>query len=313
MRMTERSVFPFLLGCPRSGTTLLRVIMDSHPEMAVPPESHFIAKLGHARKRYEGRGAEGWDRLADDLVGRSWFEHWRFSEDEVRNCVTDPAVDSYPNAVRRLYSEYARRRDKPHYADKTPKYTLDIPILADLFGEARFVHIIRDGRDVALSLMEKPWGPKTLGDAAVLWKKQVETARSDGRRLDPIRYHELRYHDLVEDTESVVRNASSFLGLDFDPDMLNYFEKERPGRSVAKGNVHRPPTRGMRDWRGQLSHEEVVLFDALAGDLLDELGYEKGRPGASVTERLRARRRAAEVQMKLAARGARRKIHRGVK
>jgi hypothetical protein len=194
-----------------------------------------------------------------------------------------------------VFSLYASCRGKPRYGDKTPVYVLTMPMLAALFPEARFVHVIRDGRNVALSLMEMEHGPRELAQAALYWKRHVRRGRRAGAQLGPSRYREVRYEDLLGRPDDAVAELCRFLNLDVDPSMLRYFERanELTDRFTdhqlrAHRHLALPPTVGLRDWRDQLSADDVVVVEALVGDLLGELGYERAALSVGVSERLRA-------------------------
>jgi hypothetical protein len=159
------------------------------------------------------------------------------------------------------------------------------------------VHVIRDGRDVALSFLDQGFGPRTISEAAVRWKRWVGRGRSAGRRLDPGRYTEVRYEALVDDPEATLGPLCGFLDLPFDPAMLRYFE---PGRVAVEREYYRsvrlPPTAGLREWRRDLSPQDVRTFEALAGGLLSELRYERGALTIGPVHRLAAAGRWLGVQ-----------------
>lgn len=301
MSSTHPEIFPFILGCGRSGTTLLRAIFDSHAAMAIPHESYFITKLAGRRRRYERNGGFDTDRFTRDLVGHSWFHRWGLNPEDVRGAFRRERPADFPGAVRSVFSLYAAVHDKPRYGDKTPMYVLHIPLLAGLFPEARFVHIVRDGRDVAMSLLEQEWGSNSVVEAALFWRRRVVKGRRDGSALGPGRYTEVRYEDLVEQPETVVAQLCDFMCLKFEPEMFQYFE--RAGEIVEgaafphrHARINLPPTKGLRDWRRQMTAADIATFSALAGDTLDDFGYERGAlPSARV--RASAYARAAGATM----------------
>jgi hypothetical protein len=307
------STFPFFVGRGRSGTTLLRAMFDSHPDMAVPPESHFVPSLGLRRGRYEQPEGFATPVFLSDLINRRGFENWEIDTRILHAEFLSPPLD-YPEAIRRLFSLYARLRGKSRYADKTPIYVLHLRTLARLFPEARFVHIIRDGRNVALSLLEARLRPERLEEAALLWRRFVSEGRQAGADLGPGRYRELRYEDLVEDPEAQVRSLCTFLGLPFDDGMLRYYERAEAivGATPHHRNIARAPTKGLRDWRREMSQRDVALFEALAGDLLAELGYERATRRPTLDTRVQARRGQALAHMRRLKRGTRKLIRRVV-
>jgi hypothetical protein len=148
-----------------------------------------------------------------------------------------------------------------------------------MFPEARFIHLIRDGRNVALSYMEIEWGPSSWEGAARRWRERVEAARGGSREIGAERYFEMRYEELVEYPERSLRSLCNFVQLEYHPAMLQYQERaghiaEAMSYSHRHLSLSRPPTKGLRDWRIQMPPDAVKQFEALAGDLLTQLGYE---------------------------------------
>jgi hypothetical protein len=291
--LSPSSPFPFIVGCGRSGTTLLRSMFDTHPKMAIPGESGFLLRR---RKRYETRAGFAANVLLHDLSNHPRFRLWGLSHAEVAEALREPPVGGYADAVRRLYALYARSRGKVRYADKTPAYVLHMPLLARLFPEARFVHLIRDGRDVALSYMSIPeWGPDDLAECALYWRRRVRTGRKDGASLGPERYREVRYEELVDDPENVLRSLCPFLDLAYDEGMLRYHQRAAEALELEL-QPHRhqglrlPPRKGLRDWSREMPDSDVAVFEALCGDELSELGYERrfSTPGVGIRARAAA-------------------------
>lgn len=302
-------VFPFIVGRGRSGTTLLRAMFDSHPDMAIPDETHFLVGFGRKRRRYERPDGFCIDAFMADLAPRPGFLKMGVAAEAVEHDLRAAPPAGYADAIRRIFALYAAQRGKHRFADKTPIHVLNLPFLAQLFPEARFIHIIRDGRDVALSYLDVAWGYQSLEEVTLAWKRAVEVGRRAGRRLGPGRYQEIRYETLVDEPEASLRQLSSFVELSYDPAMLRYFERAEEviapmGRPEARQGIYLPPTKGIRDWRLQMSNHDVALFEALAGSLLSDLGYERATTGPSRALRLEAYGRWLRVQsLRLAGRG----------
>jgi Sulfotransferase family len=278
--------FPFIVGSGRSGTTLVRAILDSHPDLAIPPESHMLVAI--ARRRHRFQTAEGFDRASFvSEIGPNIHSRWKLDPDDLSATLQQANISDAAEAIRVVYALYAKRQGKHRYGDKTPIYILHLAALAALLPEARFIHVIRDGRNVSLSYLEASFGPQTPEEAAMRWRRAVVHGRRAGMRLGSKRYQELRYEDLVSDPEHHVRALCSYLKMPFDQRMLRYFERSQ---AISRGAHHRnlalPPTKGLRDWRVDMSPSHVLLFESLAGDLLDELGYVRSQ------ERIPARARA---------------------
>lgn len=283
------STFPFFLGTNGSGTTLHRAIFDSHPDLAIPGESHFIVKLVRRRGIYEATSRFDAKVFLGDLERESRFAKWGLPLSEVRASLVSQPVEDYPEAIRRLYQLYADRQGKQRYGDKTQAYIHHIPTLAELFPEARFVHAVRDGRNVTLAHTDG----QEVERVALSWKRRIMAGREAGIALGKERYLESRFEDLLEDTEAAVRRICSFIDLDYDAEMLTYYERaDEVVATTAVPDRHRdiflPPTKGLQDWHTQLTERQVASFETIAGRALDELGYQRSLGRIPVLARLGA-------------------------
>ncbi len=282
----------FVVGAPRSGNTLLRILLDRHPGVALPPESHFITRLFARRGRYGDTGRiEKKESFLRDLAADRWFQRWDVGIDAVEQELAWVSRPTFRQAIEAPFRAYARREGKPRWGDKTPSYVQHLPLLAHLFPEARFVHIVRDGRDVALALLDR-WrrlrGPAT---AAYIWHAHVSAGRAAAQSLAG-RYMEVRYEALVADPEGMLKSICAFLALAFDPMMLTHDPERIRQRIPARewrlhGSLALPPTPGLREWRRQMSRSALEEFEVVAGSTLIAAGYQRAtRPGLSA--RLRA-------------------------
>jgi hypothetical protein len=297
--------FPFIVARGRSGTTLLRAMLDSHRDVAVPPESHFVVPMLVRRRQLEHRGYLSTDAFLADLATRYGFRRWELSMGEVEAQLRRVGPIDVPQGIRELFRLYAAQRGKSRYAEKTPINVLHIDLLATAFPEAKFIHLIRDGRDVALSYLDTDFGVDTLADAAIYWRRFVRAGRRGGRMAGLDRYREVRYEELVARPETVLRSLCDFLELAFDERMLRYHGR---AEAMLQNTSHRdhhsrialPPTQGLRDWRRDMDMGSVEFFEALAGDLLDELGYERATPQISGTVRVQALRAKSVLMVRRA-------------
>jgi hypothetical protein len=290
--MSERPPFPFVVGSGRSGTTLLRLMLEQHPDLAIPPESYFPISMRHRVPRYVSAAGFDLDAYVTDLLANVRFRDWDLDEATVRGALHGVEPIGWAEAIRRTFALYAAKEGKPRYGDKTPWFIMRVAELSELFPEARFVHLIRDGRDVALSIREMSWGPSRMPALAEFWAKRIRVGRTDGRRLGNERYLELRYEDLVDDPERELRRVCAFLAFDFRQEMLEYSGRARSAVLEREREQHRhlskPVTKGLRDWRTQMSPDDVAVFEAVAGRELVACGYERAVPSPSLSVRARA-------------------------
>jgi Sulfotransferase family len=264
-----------VLGVRRSGTTLLRVMLDRHSELAVPDESYFVPQLADRHLRHVDP-----DEFVDDLRRIDTLAEWDVPLDKVCARLTERMPIGA--AIATVYAVYAEERGKPRWGDKTPMYMQNLRLLERLFPDALFVHLIRDGRDAALSFLSMPQGlmtetwmqPRSVAGFACQWRAEVVAAGRVGRRVGAERYLEVRYEDLVGDVEPVLRRIASFVRLAYEPAMADYAGNVDVSAKPHQQSLRQPPTAGLRDWRLQMPPEDVGAFDQVAGDLLDELGYE---------------------------------------
>jgi hypothetical protein len=292
-REPELPAMPIIVGAPRSGTTLLRLMLDAHPALAIPPETHFLPACVEL--------ARGPSPTAEQLVAcvtrspaemPAWID---FGLDESVYAASVRGLQpplSVRDGVRAFYRLYAQAHGKVRTGDKTPGYVQHIGAIGELLPEARFVHIIRDGRGAMASLRTMWFAPsRDMAELARYWRTQVTAGKAAAAEGYPVL--EVRYEALLETPEIELRRICAFVDLDFDQRMLRYHERaaerltEHQGRVLPTGAVLTPEQRraqqasatqplqlARRDsWRATLTAADVQSFQAVAADLLTELGY----------------------------------------
>jgi hypothetical protein len=279
--------YVFFVGCSRSGTTLLRRVGNAHPELAILSEQHWLPRYWEWRIGITPEGTVTRD-LLDMLLADRRFSRLDLPFSRVVQLVEDGAPKPYARFVTELFDLYAELAGKHIAGEKTPKYVRYLPTLHLLWPDARFVHLVRDGRDVALSILEwnkaernagrfPTWDADPLTTTAFYWEWNVRLGREAGALLGPERYYELRYEALVLDPESECRKLCDFVDVAYDPSMLRFHEgRARTQPTLSAKKAWKPITPGLRSWREQMPPGDVVRFEAAAGPLLDELGYSRG-------------------------------------
>lgn len=285
------------------------MMLDANPELAIPPESHFITPFA----RRFGRGPFDAPAFVEAVIGHHRFKQWLLEPDIVRAAVLDDPPASYADAIRRVYAAYATAQGKTRYGDKTPRYLRTVSQLATLFPESRFLHIVRDGRDVASALNAAEWGPRGLSEGALHWQQAVEKGWATARPLGVERYYEIKYEDLVRDPATVLEGVCRFIEVPFADAMLH---PERQADDVLSRFKHpeshlrlrKPITQGVRDWRRDMADAHVELLEALIGDTLTAAGYDRRTPEPSAA----TRRRAAYTRVLVRGTGVWRRVVEGV-
>lgn len=275
----------FIVASARSGTTFLRLTLNAHPLVAVPPESRFITELWRGEDEVEV------DNFLTALSAHKRFLAWGLDIEVVRRQLGEQRTLPYTEAVSGAYKAYAAKNGKRYWGDKTPRYVEHIPFLAQMFPDSRFIHLVRDGRNVALSYSHVDFGPKNIARAARLWRRRVGAGVRDGRALGPDRYIEIRNEDLATNAENEIRKICDFLGLGFDPLMLD--AEERAKGEIAKVTHHHTPEASGRKhysiWQEEMKPRDIEVFEVVAGETLSALGYERRYPVPSSLARLKAR------------------------
>ena len=189
----------FIVGCQRSGTTVLRLMLDSHSRISCGPETRFLADM-------------------ERIVSADWERLSRFGFDQ----------EDWLARIARFFGgiqeDYAKSRGKERWADKTPLYAKHMDFIASIFPQCQFIHVIRDARDVAVS-HRKRFGYRSCVKSAFKWPRYIATARASGLKLGPERYFEVRYDEMVGNSEATLRGLLNFLGEEWEPQMLEFDKK----------------------------------------------------------------------------------------
>ena len=223
------------------------------------------------------------ESLVEQVLGYRRFNRMKLQQQDVLDAAT--GCNRYSKFVSNLYALQASKAGKRLSGEKTPDFCRTIPVLHRLFPHARFVHIIRDGRNTALSTLDWAvkkgpakwglWGRDPVAVCALWWHRQAGTGIQEGRKLGPAAYHEIHYEKLVEDPVRQLQQVANFLDIPDAREMAE-FHKGRTSNNpnLSAKSAWLPATPGLRDWREQLPPEDVSLFEAISGELLSELGYE---------------------------------------
>lgn len=269
----------FIVGCGRSGTTLLRLMLNRHPRIAVPGETWFFPRIHALRDRVGSLPSGSWrDVVEREICGAGTFDELEVSREEVSRELARLERDEWPAVVAAANRAFARTEGKARWGDKTPGYVRHLPLVRELYPDAVVLHMIRDGRDVALSFRGKPFGPRDTVSAARWWSDDVERGRTDGPRLFGDRYLEVKYEELVHAPEEVLRRVCRVTGEAFEPAMMRPWEgagEYLRGDHWWHDRAREPiDTSRAGRWKSEMSEREVRVFELESGALLEALGYE---------------------------------------
>ena len=286
---------------------MLRLMLNRHDNLAVPYETGFMTAFypdtSFYRTPFFNRIAKHQDLSTDEAVARLLDDVADFplaheaEEPLIENKVEvlEYRPSSFPEMIDAVMTEYAIRHGKTRWGDKTPEYTEDIDIIWRLFPGCKIVHLVRDGRDVVLKQLNvkaKNWFAKSLPLLADRWAKKVTICHKVGSVLGPDYFLQLRYEDLVLNTEDTLRKICDFLNEPFDPLMLEYYKSSKdkvPGRySREHSNTYRPPDPSLLGaWKREMSSADRRIFEEMAGQALDLFGYEREHLASSVSSKVK--------------------------
>lgn len=280
--MTESTVprHPvFVVGMPRSGTTLLSSLLDAHPDLVIAPETHYFTRCWTGGPVQDPAHAL---EMLDRLFRQPGVRDMGLSEREkttIRDEVRGMSAPTHGALLRTVLETYAERSSASAWGEKTPDHLRFVPEMARQFPEAVFLALVRDPRDVALSLRSLPWSRSTLPEQAWTWRSYA--ARIERYHADyEDRFLHLRYEDLITNPEEQLRRMCAFLETPFHASMLQLQEqqakpfdadrepwKQKSGRQIDASNREK--------WRTQLPEEERVIVEMIAGRWLTVYGYER--------------------------------------
>ena len=277
MPPSDRPVF--VVGCPRSGTTLFRTMLHAHPAIALPPETRYIISMYWRRTEFgDLRDVKAREALALAIVDDPETRFQFVGVD--RQTVIDEIVaegTTLGSAFGVVLRAYSRKFGKPRWGDKRPAYYAFIDELDNLFPDAQFIHLVRDPRACVESLKRQEWYPDEAGPCLAAWIHAVRSARESGAKLGPSRYLEVRYEDLVSDPEGISRQVCDFLEEPFSEEMIRpelITEQVNPAHYQQRRQIQEGVnTATVEAWASRLPADEIALIDRVARRWMQEFGY----------------------------------------
>ncbi len=281
--MSDRSTEPgsglfFIVGTGRCGTTLLQAMLSAHPRISIPPETWFFCSFDPLRIATDP--VEG-DAALDRYLAALFTSH-QWAELEIDNEEFATAVRRTDRSGRAIFLEimrrWAERSGKPRVGEKTPHHMKNTADILRRFPDARFIHIYRDPRDVAMSMLQHKWTPMRVDRYAQTWAKAMDRHERLARELGAGAYTSVRYETLIAEPETELRRLSAFLGEEFDHAMLAYDTREERGYSDRekgwKDMTLRPlDSSRIGRYRAGLTPRQVRTIERTVGPRLERYGY----------------------------------------
>lgn len=275
----------FIVGADRSGTTMLRLMLNQHPRLHIPRETGFIEDLIREFPLERSLRKEEVKKCIATIVS-----HKRWPDLEIETNIlnvkilnlSEPNLSQVIDCVFRLSMSHT---GKARWGDKTPTYLNYIDKIHTIFPNAKFVHILRDGRDVCISLRQKGWVGNMTWQIAKYWSNTVKNGAILGRSMGHDFYREFQYEDIVKNPGDVLGEICNFIGETFDPCMLDFYKNApkliAPWEKSLHGKTMRAPSiNDICRWPHELTSSQVIIFEAVAGRTMDIVGQQRKYQGS---------------------------------
>jgi Sulfotransferase family len=270
----------FIGACPRSGTTLLRSMLNTHPSVAIPRETRFLPAVWENRARWRDLDdTETRSRLAMLITDLSWTRADRLDTpiDELvkRLMAAPPTLGSILGTC---FESYAQATGKRRWGDKRPMYARYLDGVFSLFPDAQFVNVIRDPRASVASMRKLNWFGGAIGPGLDLWERSVRAVDPWRDVLHSDQFTDVRYEDLVADPTTLLTGLAQFLGLSADsvPVMLTFHEHVDETVTRYHSRLSEPiSTDSVRAWEDTLDPDEIALIEHVTGRWMDRFGYDR--------------------------------------
>ena len=281
----------FIVSAPRSGSTLMRLILDAHPRIGIPSPAWLYEMVGPYLYSYGDLTIQkNLLSLAEDILAAPSIKDWT-SQLSAEEMVNDAKESSFGGLYDVLHRKYARDTGKSRWGEKTPRNCFWMDEIKSDFPDAQFVHIIRDGRDMAIDIADSRLWPYSLYSGAHMWEMFVSAAKESGSHFDADSYYEIHYEKLCADPEGELKKLCSFLGEEFSPQMLSHNQSDSAknwgGGDALHASILRPITTDYCEmYKNRLSGQDCEALEALIGKLLKGWGYPVGENPKPVSEKL---------------------------
>jgi len=274
----------FIIGSGRSGSSLLRMMLAAHSRLTIPPETWYLLSLLKRFSIDRPLSAAEIESAVALITDHYRWPDMKLSAQEFRREVSQLTEPCLRDLAAVVYQWHMRAQGKARWGDKTPGYIEIVPELARMFPNSRFIHLVRDGRDVAKSFQAMGWAGRWLHENTREWTRALECHWRWIRSEFQNRILQVRYEDLVLAPEATLQKICRFLGEELEPQMLSWewnVDELVPARELkAHPKLKlRVGSEGVARWKREMSARETFVAEAFMGSHLTRLGYERRYPG----------------------------------
>lgn len=268
----------FIVGAQRSGTTLLRLILNSHPDLAVPEEGTFMMPLLRLYGQTPDReiNFSEFSNILKYIRNNHQYRLWKLDKNSEEILELLRRGDRTLRAIfDELYGAYATFHSAKKWVDKTPSFFRMIPKLIKIYPDAKFIHLIRDGRDVYLSWRNYNPSRDNIAVNAAEWRYKNARIEKSLKRIPQGNRLLVHYEDLVTKPVETTKRIFDFIGIDFRQDVLEFWRDSEKyiGKHHSKLIFQPISAESVGRWKEVLNENENAKFESIASDALSENGY----------------------------------------
>jgi len=278
MKLSDQPIF--IVGCERSGTTVLRLMLNEHSKIALPPQTKFSRKL-YKRRMLFGDLSNGKnnDKIIDWILERETnikLIDLKLDNNHLRESWED--CTTIGEITGTVFQQYSQTRHKSRWGDKRPYYIRYIPQLLKLYPDARIIHVIRNGHDCIASLKRMPWWNKNSIHSMLNWRHSIRMGVKAARAFKD-QFLEVRYEDIVRHPETQLKKICDFINVKYESGMLEFHLNTEINIPGYKKEWHHKTFKPLSDdeidkGKEQLTENELILFSWCAGEELNLWNYD---------------------------------------
>ncbi len=268
----------FIVGAPRSGTTLLAVLLDRHSNIAIGPETQFFTMF--IPQIWANKRPETYEQLVDSALEFERIADFGLERDQLLQQFRNYEL-SFGNLLRAIIETHAIRQAKRHPGEKTPLHLEHVPMILNQFPNSKVICVIRDGRDVVRSLLDVPWAtpgnPRRFRRFCMRWNDRVEAMINYEKTLPLDRYMTVKFEDILKGPKAELEKICAFIGEEFEPTQLEPAQtssvipdwekkwKNKASEMLDPGRVEA--------WRRSADRDQIWAMNSMMGDMLERMGY----------------------------------------
>lgn len=270
----------FIIGCPRSGTTLFQSMLASHPEVILPAETGFYLLL--YTKYYSQWGelftSENFEKAIETSLNFYRIKDLNLDSNTIRAKCQNKS-QSWETIFLAILATYAEKHHVKRIGEKSPRHYECLGLLKERFPQAKFIHMIRDPRAVVLSLMNAPFGSDRIGNSCNIWQEAIYVHCQYADTLGSERYRVVKYEDLVFQPEETLKQICDFLNLEFSSQMLQFDRRKELGFNQRylehMSNTLKPIfTSSIDRWQNELNSSQIAIIQAVLAKEMQLLNYQ---------------------------------------